>query len=176
MNATRCAPTTSAFFFGVASLTLAISGCKNAETGPTGPPAPPRSGPVPSIGGTWTGTMKSGDRPTRPVTVAIEQPAGGRTVTGKIRTTNCSNGCQEWELSVHISAVLEEASPWKITGSASYQQIFSYPYLNYSAPLNGTLEGSPVSQISATTSDFRSTHGGTQGTKALLLQVARSTP
>ena len=78
MNATRCAPTTSAFFFGVASLTLAISGCKNAETGPTGPPAPPRSGPVPSIGGTWTGTMKSGDRSTRPVTVAIEQPAGGR--------------------------------------------------------------------------------------------------
>ena len=179
MKTARCAPTTSAFFLGVACLTLALSSCENAKTGPTdptGPPAPPRSGPVPNIGGTWTGTMKSGNRPTRPITIAIDQPAGGRSVTGTLKTTNCSQGCKEWELSIHINAVLEEASPWKIQGSANYQQIFSYPYLNYSAPLNGTLEGSPVSQISATTSDFRSTHGGVQGTEALRLEVARSAP
>ncbi len=176
MNATRCAPTTSAFFFGVACLTVALSGCKDAETGPTGPPAPPRSGPVPSIGGTWTGTMKSGNRSTRPVTVAIDQPAGGKSVTGTIKTADCSQGCQEWELSIHINAVLEEASPWKIQGSANYHQIFSYPYLNYSAPLSGTLEGSPASQISATTSDFQAAHQGGPGAEALRLEVARSTP
>ena len=79
-------------------------------------------------------------------------------------------------MSVHISAVLEEASPWKINGSASYHQIFSYPYLNYSAPLNGTLEGSPVSQISATTSDFQAAHQEGPGHQALRLEVARSTP
>ena len=173
MKSARCGPTTLALFLAVACLILALPGCEDAETSPT---APPRSEPAPNIGGTWTGTMTSGDRPPRPVTVAIEQPAGGRSVTGTIRTTECPGGCQEWELSVHIDAVLEEGSPWRIGGSASYDQVMSYPYLNYSASLDGTLRGSPVSQISATTTDFRSVRGGYQGAAALRLEVARSTP
>lgn len=131
---------------------------------------------VPPIAGTWTGTATWGNAPTRPVTVKILQPNGGKQIRGSIRAS-CSSGCKEYHFSTNIYARLVEGLPWKIEGVASYTNIFSYPYLTYSAPLTGTVAGSSDSRISATTGVFKSLLLGRKGADRIQLELlAPSSP
>ena len=80
MNATRCAPTTSAALLVVACLALALSGCKDAETVTGVPP------PVPlDLNGTWTGTIVNFCDSRE--TVQIELDHDGNAVRGLLVTS-----------------------------------------------------------------------------------------
>lgn len=152
----------------VIAASLSVADCRD-ETGPTAPAAP-----APVIAGTWNGTVtcdKNGRR--SPVTVKFEQRGPDlRVVSGSMTRFNC-DGCGTNQ----IYARLVEALPWGITGTVSYKSVWCYPYYDYSASLTGSLEGSPVSRISARTGPFKSNRAGSKERPGIQLELTtRSAP
>lgn len=122
-----------------------LSACAD-ETGPTATAA------APLMAGTWKGTVTCEGR-SGPVTVKFEQTDS--VVNGSTRWggSGICNSCGSTAL---IYARLVEGLPWSISGTVSYKSSLCYPYYDYSAVLTGSLEGSPVSRISARTGTFKS--------------------
>ena len=144
--------------------TTLLFACRDGS-GPTGPHA------VPIITGTWTGTLLRENKPTCPVTVEIAQPDGGSSVTGSIQPRNCGPFVSAIAIEY---ARLVEGLPWKIDGSLRYNSVWGYPYGTWSATMSGSLEGSPVSRISAITSDFK-LHSRSVHTR-VRLEIAKKSP
>jgi len=148
-----------------------LSAC-NDEAGPTAPGPAPATPPL--IAGTWTGTVTSSGTTTCPITVEIEQPNAGKEVTGRIESS-----CGLPKADRHSGALygrLVEGLPWAIVGSVQYTTNVwsSYGYGAFSTNLRGSLEGSPVSRISATTDGFRKKGFGSGGADPMRFEVTRS--
>ena len=124
-------------------LTILVSGCRDTSA-PTAPLAPT----APVIGGDWSGTVKSlavvdpwdiGPMCSeQPVTFEINQ-AEGVPLNGSIRA-QC--------ITAHFK--LGKIVNGKLQGTLTFEQAG----LTYTGTLTATLEGSPVSRISADTSYF----------------------
>ena len=122
---------------------------QNPHATPTAPTPPPTPPAVPLIAGTWKGTLTilSFDRPSCPVSVEIEQPGTGQEVSGSIRAEEC--------FFARFEAQLGRQGPiWVISGAAHFSLI-SDDYCSYQASLNGHLEGSSDSRLTASTTEFR---------------------
>jgi hypothetical protein len=143
----------------VIAASLFVAACRD-EAGPTAP----SPSTVPLIAGTWNGTvsvLSDGDGLRCPVTVEIEQPSAGKEVSGSIHA-DCFFALFE--------ARLVEGSRWRIAGGAHYSVIDD----TFSAVLNGSLEGAPVSRISATTDRFKNHERGERA--GIRLELTRSAP
>lgn len=152
----------------VIAASLFVADCRD-EAGPTAP-AP---AVAPSIAGTWTGTATSGGTWTCPATFEIEQPNAGREVTGRI-TSSCGLPNSDFR-SGELYARLVEGLPWAIVGTVSYTNHWgSHGYGAFTTNLRGSLEGAPVSRISATTDGFRKRGSHSGVADPMQFEVTRS--
>jgi photosystem II stability/assembly factor-like uncharacterized protein len=107
-------------------------------------PTPTPNPNAPSIVGTWRGTASRSDGRSCSVKVEIEQQAGASQVAGRMEA-DC--------IFALFEAQLVEGSPWGLSGAAHFSDVAD-DYCSYRAYLSGFVEGSPVSRIAASTSEF----------------------
>jgi hypothetical protein len=156
----------------IRNVLLIAAGCFLSACGDEAGPTAPAPAAAPLIAGTWMGTVTSGGATTCPITVEIEQPNAGREVTGRI-----DSSCGLPKAEFHSGALygrLVEGLPWSIVGSVQYTNVWSQPYGEFFTNLRGSLEGSPVSRISATSDGFRKKGLRTGGADPMRFEVTRS--
>lgn len=159
----------------IRNVLLIAAGCLLSSCADEAGPTAPAPAAAPLIAGTWKGTVTSGGTTTCPVTVEIEQPNAGRDVTGRIESI-----CGLPKAPRHSGALygrLVEGLPWSIVGTIHYTTSVwsSYGYGAFSTNWRGSLEGSPVSRISATSDGFRKRgHPGTGVADPMRFEVTRS--
>ena len=160
-----------------------LSACSD-EAGPTAPApaATPTPFAAPLIAGTWSGTVTSGGTTTCPITLEIEQPRWnlalhpGTEVTGRIES-RCGLPKADFHRGA-IHARLVGGMPWSIVGSVEYTNnrwtFYGYGDGTFTTNLRASLEGSPVSRISATSDGFRKKGARTGGDDPMQFEVTRS--